>query len=409
MSLSLRQRRANIHGNQFGGNKKQGLAPNATHYFMANATGQEYYTESGDGRQRFTLVCVNQLGGVSKGRSQFRNNADGNRGNRCGIPPFAGYVYEFTDPMGNRWQYAFNHDGTGYDLNLILSTGAFSTPVPDIEIAQSIDDSYLYFSPMIFPENSNIIVRYVQTGMRFSRDYGSINIDYFDNGPGGPFFQFNKDTVEGYDAFTKLSNYYRDTSSSLATQADVSSIKQTMIDNVDSSYIVIPPLKYPTNIPSTQSVLSYNLPPKGGSSVPQFAGRTYILADISLGYKFHQNGKYYNLIDTSSSEIFVKNIEIAQSRIHPYKYFSPMIFSSSGPYPKYVQTGMIFNENYTDISVNNYNLTDGGPFFTISPSDTTVFDSLYDSNNDLMKNNWQNGYLLAATSTLAEKPFTLKQ
>ena len=102
MSLSLRQRRANIRGNQFGGTKKQGLAPNATHYFMANATGQEYYTESGDGRPRFTLVCVNQLGGVSKGRSQFRNNADGNRGNRCGIPPFAGYVYEFTDPIGNR-------------------------------------------------------------------------------------------------------------------------------------------------------------------------------------------------------------------------------------------------------------------------------------------------------------------
>lgn len=68
-----------IARNQHGGNKKQGLAPCATHYFMANATGKEYYTETGDGRQRFTLVCMNQLGGIGKGRSQFRPNADGER------------------------------------------------------------------------------------------------------------------------------------------------------------------------------------------------------------------------------------------------------------------------------------------------------------------------------------------
>lgn len=65
--------------NQHGGNKKQGLAPCATHYFIANTTGQEYYTETGDGRQRFTLICMNQLGGIGKGRSQFRPNADGER------------------------------------------------------------------------------------------------------------------------------------------------------------------------------------------------------------------------------------------------------------------------------------------------------------------------------------------
>lgn len=46
---------------------------------MADATGKEYYTETGDGRQRFTLVCMNQLGGIGKGRSQFRPTADGER------------------------------------------------------------------------------------------------------------------------------------------------------------------------------------------------------------------------------------------------------------------------------------------------------------------------------------------
>lgn len=69
--------------NQGGGDKKQGLAPCATHYFMADATGNEYYTESGDGRQRFTLACVNQLGGIGRKRSQFRPNADGKRGEGC--------------------------------------------------------------------------------------------------------------------------------------------------------------------------------------------------------------------------------------------------------------------------------------------------------------------------------------
>ena len=69
-----------ITRNQGGGDKKQGLAPCATHYFIDNTTGQEYFTESGDGRQRFTLACVNQLGGIGRGRTQFRNNADGKRG-----------------------------------------------------------------------------------------------------------------------------------------------------------------------------------------------------------------------------------------------------------------------------------------------------------------------------------------
>ena len=44
--------------NQGGGWKKQGLAPTAIHFFIANATGNEYYTISGDGKQRFNLICL---------------------------------------------------------------------------------------------------------------------------------------------------------------------------------------------------------------------------------------------------------------------------------------------------------------------------------------------------------------
>ena len=60
-----------------GGNKKQGLAPKATFFFKAPFTGQQYSTGSGSGRDRFKLVCMNQLGGIGRGRSQFGVTADG--------------------------------------------------------------------------------------------------------------------------------------------------------------------------------------------------------------------------------------------------------------------------------------------------------------------------------------------
>ena len=72
-----------ITRNQGGGNKKQGLAPLATQFFISQANNVQYRTESGDGRSRDLVVCVNQLGGIGKGRSQFRANADGKRGAEC--------------------------------------------------------------------------------------------------------------------------------------------------------------------------------------------------------------------------------------------------------------------------------------------------------------------------------------
>ena len=72
-----------ITRNQGGGDKKQGLAPLATQFFISQANNVQYRTESGDGRNRDLVICVNQLGGVGKGRSQFRSNADGKRGPGC--------------------------------------------------------------------------------------------------------------------------------------------------------------------------------------------------------------------------------------------------------------------------------------------------------------------------------------
>ena len=60
-----------------GGNKLQGLAPKATHFYMAPYTGQQYNTGT-YAPNRFRLVCMNQLGGIgSRYNSQFAPTADG--------------------------------------------------------------------------------------------------------------------------------------------------------------------------------------------------------------------------------------------------------------------------------------------------------------------------------------------
>ena len=79
---------------QGGGNKLQGLAPVCTSFYIAQSTGQSYYTETGDGRNRNLVLCVNQLGGIGRHRSQFRPNADGNRGTFCIKPLLSVFGYD---------------------------------------------------------------------------------------------------------------------------------------------------------------------------------------------------------------------------------------------------------------------------------------------------------------------------
>ena len=62
-----------------GGNKLQGLAPKATHYFKSLYTGRHYSTGSGDGKNRNVVFSMNQLGGIGRARSQFGFSADGSK------------------------------------------------------------------------------------------------------------------------------------------------------------------------------------------------------------------------------------------------------------------------------------------------------------------------------------------
>tara|TARA_B100001093_G_scaffold520417_1_gene615634 strand:+ start:4442 stop:4681 length:240 start_codon:yes stop_codon:yes gene_type:complete len=70
-------RKVNINADSGGGNKKQGLAPKATFFFKAPFTGQHYQIQSGDGKKRKVVFCVNQLSGVGRGISQFSSSSDG--------------------------------------------------------------------------------------------------------------------------------------------------------------------------------------------------------------------------------------------------------------------------------------------------------------------------------------------
>lgn len=62
-----------------GGNKKQGLAPKATHFFRPISSGSFFSNNTG-GQNRFNFYCINQLGNIGGGlaNSMFSSFADGN-------------------------------------------------------------------------------------------------------------------------------------------------------------------------------------------------------------------------------------------------------------------------------------------------------------------------------------------
>ena len=103
----LSSRRANINLNSGGGDKKQGLAPKSTFFFKAPFTGRQYSTDSGDGSNRFKLVCMNQLGGIGRGRSQFGTSADGTNCDKDDINPLiriTQFIIEIQQTIQNQIQ-----------------------------------------------------------------------------------------------------------------------------------------------------------------------------------------------------------------------------------------------------------------------------------------------------------------
>ena len=94
MSYASRNNGKITSRNQGGGTKLQGLGPTSTSYYIANKNASTYYSEVGDGSNRNYVMCVNQLGGMGRYRSQFRPNADGNRGTFCVKPLLSAFNFD---------------------------------------------------------------------------------------------------------------------------------------------------------------------------------------------------------------------------------------------------------------------------------------------------------------------------
>jgi hypothetical protein len=118
------------------------------------------------------------------------------------------------------------------------------------------------------------------------------------------------------------------------------------------------------------NLLVNNLSTNSTSTRP-FANKTYRLYTKSsldpsgyIQYVFNENGTEYNLegFITGNNVTFITNIHIYQSRENSNKYFSHMIFSNNNNdiFSRYCQTGMEFNNDYTQI---NFGREVGGSLF----------------------------------------------
>ena len=108
-------KKVNVNQVQFG-DKLQGLAPQATHFFIAGngKAGWNNYRTRADGDRRNFVFCMNQLGGVGRAKSQFKidgvNQPDGAQ--RCMPHPYsiAEQIKTLLDYLRNRfpnYQLAF--------------------------------------------------------------------------------------------------------------------------------------------------------------------------------------------------------------------------------------------------------------------------------------------------------------
>jgi len=118
--------------------------------------------------------------------------------------PFAGKLYEMVAPTGDKYQYKFSMNGSYYDLLIVTSSGESSVAFPYVKIIETENNSRTYFSKMTYQTlpnlESQIILRYVMTGMQFNEDYTEVNTA---KSIGGPYFEYNplflNILVDGYN------------------------------------------------------------------------------------------------------------------------------------------------------------------------------------------------------------------
>jgi hypothetical protein len=94
---------SNVNMIQFG-DRLQGLAPQATHFFIAGngrAGWQNYQTRTNAPKRKY-VFCMNQLGGVGRGKSQFKVDGVNNPDGSMTCPP---YPYDPKEALNKKDEY----------------------------------------------------------------------------------------------------------------------------------------------------------------------------------------------------------------------------------------------------------------------------------------------------------------
>ena len=174
MPLSSKKvKNINLNGNSGGGDKKQGLAPKATHFFKAPFTGRQYSTDTGDGKNRFSLVCVNQLGGIGRGRSQFNVHADGKK---CYKPIPKSELDPEPQPQPEYLEFFYHYDDKLYTYDTVTDS-TISSKNSNLEQAGYNHNNELIIigSNYIAYTSSDLGTTWTET----SQDNNDVNLQYY--------------------------------------------------------------------------------------------------------------------------------------------------------------------------------------------------------------------------------------
>ena len=118
--------------------------------------------------------------------------------------PLAGksYYTYFEKEIGGT-VYIFNKYGTAFDLFIITKNGEKKLGMRNILVKNTNHDKYLYFSPMTFKsQKDELLKRYIMSGMKFSKDYKSLDIN--SQKYGGPYFEYDME----FEINKNISNEY---------------------------------------------------------------------------------------------------------------------------------------------------------------------------------------------------------
>ena len=144
---------SNVNMIQFG-DRLQGLAPQATHFFISGngQAGWHNYQTRTNAPKRNYVFCMNQLGGVGRGKSQFKidgvNNPDGSK--TCNP-----YPYNSKEAFNEKDEYHKTLSGMESSSYPISSSSSPSTVTFELNTFTGNNTSDKYLNDFLLPAMCN--------------------------------------------------------------------------------------------------------------------------------------------------------------------------------------------------------------------------------------------------------------